>query len=804
MSKYGVTLARYIVVVLSLSVLLTVTSCSSDEPDEEGGISGTGLILRGSVNDRAFALNNTVEIKSSDGELTQLPIDTASGQFGATSLNGISPWVLRVRLSANRSMYGIAFDGGTRNINGFSDLALRNWFAQQSLDIDKEFAASGSFSNLPSISENNASLSSVFELVEPVLTSYGSTGNDVVSGDYLVGDGVVEAGFVGIDAFLKRNAVLIENGLVSFVITDPSTKTQSVTQSPLALGKVFSDNSSIAPIQNGSVRALGSAVDEIILVWEPSTDDVAVVAYQVIRDGTLIATTPYPVYIDSGLAAQSYTYEVIAVDAAGNKSEASAPVLASALQTSDDIPPPAPTVLIALAVSSSRIELIWGQDNIQDVASFNLFRGTNAQSLNEVLLRLTSSVAIDTAVVKGQTYCYQVEAVDASGNKSERSDVLCVTASDDDMPNGGSDEPLIDWIVPDVDALACSQTLSSAQVLQGLTVLDAGCYLVPESLTVGAGATLRLSAGVVLKFAEAAKLAVSSSGTLTANGTAAAPVVLSGSVSTPGYWGGVEFQNSTSVGNLLRGSVIQYAGGGDSLAAISVTQGRARFRIEDTLVRYNQKRAIHFSFNSIAIDEFKGNRITENVSIGQVTLDLLSSLAGNSDFTGNTKDVLNVLGNRYPQANIAIPDLGVPLAWGGVVMDRGDLSIDPGVVLEMVPGALISVDGAFTAIGTVDKPIVMQGRSDTTLPNWEGLLLMGRGDKTLNHVTIRDGGASAVSTGAIDLMCNPDTAVKFSIDNVDISDSASWGIYVDRAGCDIDIGNNVNYFNNELSMKQVE
>jgi hypothetical protein len=58
--------------------------------------------------------------------------------------------------------------------------------------------------------------------------------------------------------------------------------------------------------------------------WSASTDNVAVTGYEVFRGGTLVATVPTTHFLDSGLAANtSYTYQVRAVDAAGNRSAAS-------------------------------------------------------------------------------------------------------------------------------------------------------------------------------------------------------------------------------------------------------------------------------------------------------------------------------------------------------------------------------------------------------------------------------------------------------------------------------------------------
>jgi len=734
---------------IALLTALSVTACS-DDPDE-GGIIGTGVVLQGTVNETSFAQRSVVEVKSSDGQLTELPID-ANERFTTASLTGMAPWVLSVSTNTDLTVYAIAYDDGTRNINRFSDLSLRSWFARESLDLDAQFNSSAPFTRLPTAAEYEQSSASVFQLIQPVLDSYGVSGADIISANYNNDD-------EGVDGFLNRNSVLIENGIVSFVLTDLVIKTQSVTQSTLALGDDFRDNGTSAPTAPGEFKAIGSGPDEIVLVWEPSGDDVAVVEYEVVRDGERIAVTPYPVYIDSNiLVVKSYTYQIFAIDSAGNKSDASRRAVASPLLIDDDVAPPAPEVLTVRDVSGSAIQFVWGQDEVQDVVRFDLYRGVNNQEPS-FLFRTTSSFATDTTVVENTSYCYQVKAIDGSDNASEFSEPLCVTASSGDTSNNGENVPLVEWNVPDQDTLSCDEKLLNSQVQQGNTVISAGCYTVPETLTIGAGATLTLTKGVVLKFGQSARLLVPTDATLTANGTAESPVVLTGEIKLAGYWGGVEFQGSRSRGNLLRGTVVQYAGG-DTLAAIDVTERNSRLRIEDTLIQFNRNRAVRFREVGLIIDAFRGNLIRDNDYVGSLSLEIVESLAGNSKYTNNLDNFFGISANRYTDFQITIPDLGIPIRWNGVQITQGSLTIEPGVEFIMVAGALVKVDGSFSAVGTVNIQYAGDDRPDT---------------------------------GAIEFVCTPDNPAKLSVDNVEIADSESWGIYLTGEGCSTDIGENNTY-----------
>jgi chitodextrinase len=83
-----------------------------------------------------------------------------------------------------------------------------------------------------------------------------------------------------------------------------SATTQADTTPPSAPG---------TPVANAVTSA------QVGLSWTASTDNVGVVSYRVIRNGSVIATVSGTTYTDSGVSAStSYTYQIVAADAAGN------------------------------------------------------------------------------------------------------------------------------------------------------------------------------------------------------------------------------------------------------------------------------------------------------------------------------------------------------------------------------------------------------------------------------------------------------------------------------------------------------
>lgn len=73
----------------------------------------------------------------------------------------------------------------------------------------------------------------------------------------------------------------------------------------------------------------------IDLSWTAPTDNVGVDRYRILRDGVAVGTASSAVFTDQGLAPTTrYQYVVVAIDGAGNSSEASAPASATTLEVS--------------------------------------------------------------------------------------------------------------------------------------------------------------------------------------------------------------------------------------------------------------------------------------------------------------------------------------------------------------------------------------------------------------------------------------------------------------------------------------
>ncbi|TFV89968.1 fibronectin type III domain-containing protein [Blastococcus sp. CT_GayMR16] len=159
---------------------------------------------------------------------------------------------------------------------------------------------------------------------------------------------------------------------------------------------------------------------QVSLSWTANAEpDLA--SYRVLRDGVEIATVPGTSYLDAGRTNDtSYSYAIVAVDNAGNRSAASSP--ASATPT-DLTPPAAPTGLVGIR-GSGRIDLTWTANSEPDLATYRVLRD------GVEIATVTGTTYSDNGRPDGTTFTYAIVAVDTHGNRSSASVASTVTPAD--------------------------------------------------------------------------------------------------------------------------------------------------------------------------------------------------------------------------------------------------------------------------------------------------------------------------------------------------------------------------------------
>ena len=796
---------RVAALALASALAAAVAGCDGglDGGGDDGGIIGTGVQLRGTVPTGRTLARAEVEIRAASGERVAAPVGP-DGRFAAEELPGRGPWLLRARLGNGEAYHAIAYPDGAGgpggsigNVHAYTDLALRSWFATRGRSVDEAFEGAGE-AVLPDASSLAPVASRIDALIAGSLEAWGLGGVDLGSVPFASND-------AGVDRFLDRNPVLIDAGTVTVVVTDPVDATQARPVESLPLATDLAAPDTAPPTAPTVLRALPSAVDEIVLAWEGAADDVGVAAYEVLRDGAAVARTPYPVYLDSPLApGAAHVYAIVAIDASGNRSAPSSAATARPLAAPDTTAPPTPLSL-RLVPGLDSVALEWAQTDIGDVALFAIERGPSPDRL-ELRARVSSTFALDAGLDAGTRHCYRVSAIDASANASAPTPVACTTTLGEGVTT------VVDAAAPgfagsatlgavDVDALACATPVPTVLVDAELT-LAGGCFRVTSTLRVATGGRLTVAPGTVLKFASGGGIRVEEGGAIVAVGTAAAPIVMSGVVAAPGAWNGVELRFSDEGDNRFEHVVIERAGAGGSAALRTDTRPALPVRLaaDNLLLRDNAGAGFAFARDT-TLGRFSRVRAVGNASAGALAPVTAAALAPDSGFAGNAVEGVRLLAQNV-QVPLALPRIDVPWLVERLVLESS-LALPAGTRMRVDAGGSIHVlqTGSLAAVGTPSAPIEIEG-AEPVAGHWQGISWVYSASEAnrLELTRLAHGGSTgAPSGGNLRLQCRAGAPTRLRIRGGRIADSGAWGIHRDDPDrCALDVGPDVAFEGNAL------
>ncbi len=184
---------------------------------------------------------------------------------------------------------------------------------------------------------------------------------------------------------------------------------------------VTTTNDTAPPTVPTGLAATAPTLNSLTLVWNASTDDVAVTAYEVFRNGASLGTTAVPSFNLTGLALNTvYSMTVRARDAAGNWSAQSAALTVA--PAPDTVAPTAPTALAAANISATGFTLTWSAATDEvGVADYEIF-------INGVSSGITPATTFNVTALPlgGPPYLVTVRARDAAGNVSTPSELVTV------------------------------------------------------------------------------------------------------------------------------------------------------------------------------------------------------------------------------------------------------------------------------------------------------------------------------------------------------------------------------------------
>ena len=262
------------------------------------------------------------------------------------------------------------------------------------------------------------------------------------------------------------------------------------------------------PAAPTGLAASAPTADQANLSWTAGSDNVGVKNYNIYRGSngatpTLLATTTTSAtsYADTTVTASTpYTYQVQAIDAAGNLSPLSGPASVTTPAASDSTPPSVPTGLASEDVDDREIDIGWtgSTDQGTGVSGYKVYRKGPGEPAFTLLATKPGTGAgqnsyQDLTVKPSSSYQYAVSAYDGAGNESAPSTSITV-----ETPAGPSSrtfsfapaDATVDQANPTRNAGASTAlTADNSPVddfLLKFKVATSGC----TSLT---GATLRLS-----------------------------------------------------------------------------------------------------------------------------------------------------------------------------------------------------------------------------------------------------------------------------------------------------------------------
>jgi chitodextrinase len=158
--------------------------------------------------------------------------------------------------------------------------------------------------------------------------------------DYLVqrnGVTIAVANNVGtVPSFVDRN--VFPEVAYSYVVLARDAAGNVSAPSTAANATLPAATDTQAPSVPQGLVATSVSSSEIDLSWAASTDNIGVAGYEILRDNVKIGTSKFTTFGDATLSpGTSYTYVVVAVDGAGNRSASSSAVSATTSSAADSI-----------------------------------------------------------------------------------------------------------------------------------------------------------------------------------------------------------------------------------------------------------------------------------------------------------------------------------------------------------------------------------------------------------------------------------------------------------------------------------
>jgi hypothetical protein len=300
---------------------------------------------------------------------------------------------------------------------------------------------------------------------------------------------------------------------------------------------------------------------------------------------------------------------------------------------------------------------------------------------------------------------------------------------------------------------------------------------------------LTIEPGVVIAFTPDSGLTFRETvSSINAMGTANKPIVFTGTQPTRGSWRGL-FINSGNASNIMEYVTVSYGGGqafnsnGDR--GNIIVYADAALTLKNCNIINSQTSGLNAVYGNSSIT-LQNNTFTGNAHPLLINTVYATQTSATDNYAGNDLD--RVLLYNYsvefqtPSVwrNINVP-YRVTTLYGSAVNARGELTIEPGVTIEMAPGTSINIrdTGGLKMVGTAASPIIIRGVN--TVPGaWNGIKIDGTNPMNeIGFAQISNAGEDPTANrGAVRLWYN----AKLYIHDTQFKDLASCGVYGRLAG----------------------
>ncbi len=263
-----------------------------------------------------------------------------------------------------------------------------------------------------------------------------TTNSNNYSGYWRVGSGTL-SGWTGTHSSDNLRGTIDEVAVYRSQLTAAQMATHYSAGNPSA-----TDKAAPTPPTNVTV---GLAGGDAQLTWEPALDNRAVTGYTVHRStsetftptaANQVGATTGTTFTQTGMTEGTWFYEVVATDAAGNKS---LPSDAQFLIVSDVTAPAAPGNPSVVSTTASSAEISWPASSSADVIQYVVHRSqtsgfTPSASTEVAYVSSPDTGLLDSELAPG-SYFYRVVARDAAGNVSPVTAQVQAVVVDNDPPS---------------------------------------------------------------------------------------------------------------------------------------------------------------------------------------------------------------------------------------------------------------------------------------------------------------------------------------------------------------------------------